>query len=149
MEKTLQDLADLVLAALPTTALVVILWIYLKVVLLGPMSKTVAERDAATKGAVRQAQDALTKAEQKAAEYEAALRTARGEILRAQDAERQELRREQSQAVQSAKEQAGALIADARKQIAGEAAAARASLAAETSRIADALAAAVLRGSRN
>lgn len=149
MEKTLQDLADLVLTALPTTALVVILWIYLKVVLLGPLQKTVAERDAATKGAVQQAQDALSQAERKATEYEAALRAARGEILRNQEAERQELRRQQAEAIRAAKEQSSALIAKARQEIAQEAAAAQASLGAEVSRLADLLTAAVLRGSRN
>lgn len=149
MEKTLQDLADLVLKALPTTALVVILWIYLKFVLLGPMSKTIAERDAATKGAVKQAQDALKRAEDKAAEYDAALRSARGEILRAQEGERQKLRQQQSEALHEAKEKGSLLIAEARKQISAEADAARQSLTAETERIADQIAQTVLRGSRN
>ena len=44
MEKTLQDLADLVLAAIPTIVLVVVLHIYLKAVFFRPLEKVLAER---------------------------------------------------------------------------------------------------------
>lgn len=149
MEKTLQDLADLVLAAVPTIVLVVVLHIYLKAVFFRPLEKVLAERDAATKGAIRDAEASLKRAEEKAEEYEIALRNARTEVLQAQEAERQKLRREQGDAVVAARKRSSELIEDARKKIAAEAAAARQALAGDTDRLAGQIVATVLRGSRN
>lgn len=149
MEKTLQDLADLVLAAVPTIVLVVVLHIYLKAVFFRPLEKVLAERDAATKGAIRDAEASLKRAEEKAEEYEIALRNARTEVLQAQEAERQKLRREQVDAVVAARKRSSELIEDARKKIAAEAAAARQALAGDTDRLAGQIVATVLRGSRN
>lgn len=149
MEKTLQDLADLVLAAIPTVILVIVLHIYLKFVFFRPLEKVLAQRDAATKGAVHDAEASLKRAEDKASEYDAALRRARTEIFQAQDAERQKLRKEQQDALASARQKAVGLIADARQQIAAEAANARLSLSAQTETLASQIAAAVLKGSRN
>jgi F0F1-type ATP synthase membrane subunit b/b' len=149
MEKTLQDLADLVLAAIPTIVLVVVLHIYLKAVFFRPLEKVLAERDAATRGALRDAEASLKRAEEKAEEYEVALRNARTEILQAQEAERQKLRREQSEAVVVARKRGSELIEDARKKIGAEADAARQALAGDTERLAGQIVAAVLKGSRN
>lgn len=144
----LQDLVHLVLTALPTTFLLIVLWIYFQKVLFGPLEKVIAERDEATKGAVESAKGALSLAESKAAEYETALRAARGDILRAQDAERQKLRQQQTGRLNEARVKSLAQIEAARKAIAGEAASARASLRAETERLAEEIQKAVLRGSR-
>ncbi|MDX2178377.1 MAG: hypothetical protein SFV18_02210 [Bryobacteraceae bacterium] len=148
-QKTLQVVADLVLAALPTTLLVVILHIYLKTVLFGPLEKTLAERHAATAGAVEAANRALEVAKSKAAEYDAALRNARGEILRSQEAERRALADEQAAAVARAKAQGSELIAQARAGIRAEAESARQGLAGEAERLADSIVATVVRGSGN
>ena len=149
MEKTLQDLADLVLAAIPTIVLVIVLHIYLKFVFFRPLEKVLAERDLATKGAIREAEASLKRAEEKAEEYDAALRKARAEIVQAQEAERQKLRREQSDAVVTARKRASELIEDARKKIAAEADSARQALAGETEKLASEIVAAVLKGSRS
>jgi len=149
MEKTLQDLADLVLAAVPTIVLVVVLHIYLKAVFFRPLDKVLAQRDAATKGAIRDAEASLKRAEEKAEEYETALRNARSEILQAQEAERQRLRREQGDAVIAARKRGSALIEDARKKIGAEADSARQALAGDTERLAGQIVANVLKGSRN
>ena len=149
MEKTLQDLADLVLAAVPTIVLVVVLHIYLKAVFFRPLDKVLAQRDAATKGAIRDAEASLKRAEEKAEEYEVALRNARTEILQAQEVERQKLRQEQSDAVVAARKRGSELIEDARKKIGAEADAARQALAGDSDRLAEQIVAAVLKGSRN
>jgi len=148
-QKTLQVVADLVLAALPTTLLVVILHIYLKTVLFGPLEKTLAERHAATAGAVEAANRALEAAKAKAAEYDAALRNARSEILRSQETERRALSDQQIAMIAQAKAHGSELIAQARAGIRAESEDARKSLTAESERLADSIAAAVLRGSRN
>ncbi len=149
MEQTLQDLADLVFAALPTTLLVVILWLFLKAVLINPLLKVMAERDAATKGAIEQANAALRRAEERAAEHESALRAARGEILRAQDAERQKLRHEQAEALAAARARSAEMLENARKEISDQADSAKATLAKDSERLAGEIAAAVLRRGRN
>lgn len=148
-QKTLQVVADLLLAAVPTTLLVVILHFYLKAVLFRPLEKTLADRHAATQGAVDAANQALKRADQKAAEYDAALRQARGEILREQEAQRRRLADDQAAALTAAKDQAGKLIAEARWQLDAELAAAKENLNAEAERLADAVTASVLHGSRN
>ena len=148
MEKTLQDLADLVLAAIPTIVLVIVLHIYLKFVFFRPLERVLAERDSATKGAIREAEASLKRAEEKAEEYDAALRKARAEIVQAQEAERQKLRREQGDAVVAARKRASELIEDARKKIAAEADSARQAIAGETEKLASEIVAAVLKGSR-
>lgn len=149
MENALQDLINLVLTALPTTFLVVLLWIYLKKVLFDPLMKVAADRDAATKGAVEAANSALARAEAKAAEYEAALQTARGEILRTQDAERQKLRQSQSDHIARSREQGAALVESARKELQAETETARQTLLAEADRLSQEIESAVLKGSRN
>lgn len=144
----LQDLVHLVLAALPTTFLLIVLWIYFQKVLFGPLDKVIAERDEATKGAVEAAKRALSLAEAKTAEYETALRAARGDILRSQDAERQKLRHQQAEQLNEARKRHAAQLEAARKAIAAEAESARAALRSETERLALEIQNAVLRGSR-
>lgn len=144
----LQDLVHLVLAALPTTFLLIVLWIYFQKVLFGPLDKVIAEREEATKGAVEAARRALSLAESKAAEYEAALRAARGEILRAQDAERQKFRQQQAEQLSEAKKRCAEQLEAARKAIAAEAEAASVGLRAEIERLAVEIENAVLRGNR-
>lgn len=148
MDNLLQDLVHLVITALPTTFFLILLWIYFQKILFGPLDKVLAERNEATKGAVESARLALSLAESKAAEYETALRAARGEILRAQDAERRKLREQQNQQIHEARNRSALQIEAARKAIAEEAEAARAALLAETERLAAEIQQAVLRGSR-
>jgi F-type H+-transporting ATPase subunit b len=126
----------------------IVLWIYFQKVLFGPLEKVLAERDEATKGAVEAAKRALSLAESKTAEYEAALRAARGEILRAQDSERQKLRQQQAAQLIEARQKSAAQVEAARQAIAAEAEAAREGLRAETERLAAEIQQAVLRGSR-
>lgn len=149
MEKTLQVLAELVLASIPTVVLVLILFFYLRSVFFRPLEKVLAERDAATKGAMRDAEASLKRAEAKAAEYDAALRQARSEILKSQEAERQMLRVDRTAALATHRQNAAGLIAEAQRTIAQDVAAARQTLAAQTEQLASQITAAVLQGSRN
>ena len=149
MEKTLQVLAELVLASIPTVVLVLILFFYLRSVFFRPLEKVLAERDAATKGAMRDAEASLKRAEAKAAEYDAALRQARSEILKSQEAERQMLRVDRTAALATHRQNAAGLIAEAQRTIAHDVAAARQTLAAQTEQLASQITAAVLQGSRN
>jgi len=147
-QKTLQVVADLLLAAVPTMLLVVVLHFYLKAFLFRPLEKVIAQRNAATQGAVDQARLSLERAESKAQEYETALRRARGEILREQDVQRQALREEQSKTIAEAKASANRLIEDARQKMHIETATARRSLRGQADSLATQITDAVLAGSR-
>jgi F-type H+-transporting ATPase subunit b len=132
-----------VLSALPTTLLAGFLVIVLNAVLFRPLAAVIAQRDAATKGALEQARAAIQQAEDKVAEYEKALRNARGEILREQEAQRLRLREQQAAAIAAARECGQALIDDAKRQLRMETEAARSSLRAGAEQLAEAIASSV------
>jgi F-type H+-transporting ATPase subunit b len=136
MENTLHALAGLFLDALPTFLLIIVLHFYLKAMFFRPMGRVLEERRQATEGARKLAEESLAKASEKAAEHEAAIRAARAEIYREQEAARQQWRQEHATAIHQARLGAEGMVKESKQQLAGELIAARQSLAAE----ADALA---------
>jgi F-type H+-transporting ATPase subunit b len=144
MDEVLRSLGGLLLKAIPTFLLVVFLHFYLKRVYFRPMARVLAERYDATEGARKLAADSLAKAAGKAAEYETALRAARGDLYREQEEFRQKLRREYAQAIQEAKRRAEAMVEEAHRQLAGEVASARQTLALQTGSLANEIAESVL-----
>jgi F-type H+-transporting ATPase subunit b len=140
MEQAMQALGGLFLKALPTFLLVILLHFYLKAMLYGPIEKILKERDAATAGNRRAAEESLARADQKAREYEQALREARGEVYREQDEFRRQRRQEHAAAIEQARAQAAAAVADARRSIEMDTAAAMRSLDAQAEVLADRIA---------
>ena len=106
-----------------------------------------AERYEATTGARKQAEAAIAKAEAKAKEYEDAIREARNEVYKDNEAQRKSWRDEQTALLADARAKADAAVASAKAELSAEAQAARETLRAESERIADGIAAAVLRRS--
>jgi F-type H+-transporting ATPase subunit b len=145
MEATLHALGEIVLKGLPTFFLLVLLHFYLKKTFFSPLEKLLNERYAATTGARKEAESALTRAEAKAKEYEDAIRDARTEVYRENEALRKKWREEQAGALAEARAKADAMVASAKAELAGEVRAAREGLQAESERIADGISAAILR----
>jgi F-type H+-transporting ATPase subunit b len=145
MEDTLRALGGLLLQAIPTFLIVMLLYFYLKRVYFRPMERVLAARYEATEGARKLAEESLEKATRKTAEYDAALRAARAEIYREQEAFRQALRQEQAQAVEAAHQRATAAVKDAGLQFDAELAAARESLRQDAGALADQIVESVLR----
>lgn len=137
MGETLRALGDILLKALPTFFLVVFLYIYLRVVFFGPLGAVLQTRRDRTAGARQRAEEALQKAEQKAAEYEAALQAARAEIYRQQDAERQKALEAHAARVTEARAQAGVQLRQARERIAADVDNAKQSLAGQSDALAE------------
>ncbi|MSV28672.1 MAG: hypothetical protein EXQ52_08000 [Bryobacterales bacterium] len=137
MDSTLQALSGLLLTALPTFFLVIFLHFYLKSVFFGPMEKVMKARHDATEGAKQSAEKSLAAAEAKAAQYEAAIRHARGEIYQEQEKLRRELQEQRAAAVRAARIGVEALVKDAKAGLAEEMAAAKLALDAEVTAIAD------------
>ena len=146
MDVVLRSLGGLLLKAIPTFLLIVLLHLYLKRMFFRPMARVIEERYQATEGARKAAEERLAKAAGKAAEYEASLRAARGEIYREQEELRQSLRQDQARAIAEARQSAGAGAKEASRQLAVELEAARQSLALQTESLASQIADSVLHG---
>jgi F0F1-type ATP synthase membrane subunit b/b' len=146
MDATLHALGRIVLYGLPTSFLVILLCIYLKVMYFKPFQKMLAERYEATEGARKAAEESLARANAKAAEFDAALQKARQEIYSDQEQYLKKLHDQQSAEAEAARHAAEQRIGQAREQLAAEAAAARASLAAQSDTLAAQIAEAILSG---
>jgi F-type H+-transporting ATPase subunit b len=121
MDETLRQLGGILLRALPTFFLVVFLHFYLKHTFFKPLKKVLRERYDATEGARKLAEASLEKASRKAAEYEAALRSARGEIYKELEQMRRGLQDERAAAVRAARTEAEAAVAKAKVELGAEA----------------------------
>jgi F-type H+-transporting ATPase subunit b len=137
MDQTLSALSNILLQALPTFFLVVFLIFYLGRVFFRPLGQVLEKRREATEGARRRAEEMFQKAEQKAAEYEAALQAARGELYREQEAERQKSAEAHSARLREARAQAQSQLDQAKVEIARDTAAARQSLGAQAEAMAE------------
>ncbi len=146
MEQTLQALGGILLKAIPTILIVLVVHFYLKRMLFRPLERVLHERDEVTAGARKLADRAFAHAEQKAAEYEAALRQARAEAFREQETIRRSLLDEQNQQVEAARARTSEMVRSAKQQIEQDAEAARRGLAETAASLADQIAAALLSG---
>lgn len=145
MEATLQALGEIVLKGLPTFFLLVLLHFYLKRTFFAPLDKVLTDRYAATTGAKRQAEGAMARAEAKASEYEEAIRSARTEVYRENDALRKRWREEQATMLANARTKTESTVAASKADLAADVQVARETLQAESERIADSITAAILR----
>src|SRR6266852_4157900 len=112
MEQTLQALAGILLKAIPTIVIVLLLHFYLKGMLFKPLEKVLRQRDELTGGARLAAEASLKRAEEKAAQYETALRDARTEVYREQELARARLIADQETRLKEARARIDAMIQD-------------------------------------
>jgi F-type H+-transporting ATPase subunit b len=144
MEKTLQDLSGILLAAIPSALLLIILHFYLKAMLFKPLQKVLAEREALTIGARKAADESLAAAERKAHDYEAKFRDARSEVYRQQEETRKAWLEDQSKQIAAAHDRSTEAMASADKKLAEETAAAKQNLVETSAALADSIANRVL-----
>lgn len=145
MEKTLHQLGELLLTALPTVALVAFIAIYLKYVFFQPLDKVLKKRYDATEGARKLAEESLQRATAKTEEYEAKLRAARAEIYQAQEEAYKELQERAAAQVAEARAKADQALEKARQQIAADVETAKAELAQNSDALGNEIADAMLR----
>ena len=145
MDSTLQALGEIVLRGLPTFFLLLLLHFYLKRTFFAPLDKVLAERFEATTGARKQAESAMARAEAKAREYEEAIRDARTEVYKDNEAMRKQWREQQSVMLAEARAKSETAVAVAKAEMAGDVRTARENLQADSDRIADGIVAAILR----
>jgi F-type H+-transporting ATPase subunit b len=146
MESLVAAVRDLLIRALPTFIVVSLLFLYLKRMLFQPLEKALQDREAATSGTRKLAEDSLKKAEAKAAEYENKLRAARAGIYKEQEEIRRQWRAEQAGEIGHAREQMAARLKDALASIEDRKQEAIAGLENEAGALADRIAHAILTG---
>jgi F-type H+-transporting ATPase subunit b len=146
MEQTLHALGGILLKAVPTFVLVLVLYAYLTRMFFRPMEKVLKQRYEATEGARKLAEESLAKAAARTQEYEAALRSARGEIYQEMSGMRLKLQAERAAGLDHARGDAEAEILKAKAQLEHEAAQLKGSLAAESDALAKEIANTILGG---
>jgi F-type H+-transporting ATPase subunit b len=114
MDETLHQLGGLLLGSIPTIFLFLFLVLLYRILVYGPLTKVLAEREARTDGAIEQANAATAAAAAKTQEYEAQLRAARSRIFQARQQQQQQWGRERDAAVAEAHEAAQRQVEEAK-----------------------------------
>jgi F-type H+-transporting ATPase subunit b len=145
MEATLHALGGILLKAVPTFLLLVLLHFYLKGVFFKPLQKVLRQRYEATEGARKLAAESLERAAAKTAEYQAAMRAARGEIYQAQEQLRKRLQEDEFAELTGARRRARAAVEEAKTQLSSDVEAAKAGLARDSELLANQIVESILR----
>jgi F0F1-type ATP synthase membrane subunit b/b' len=145
MEETLRALGEILLKAVPTFVLVFLLYLYLSRMFFRPLEGVLQKRYEATEGARKLADESLAKAAAKTAEYEAAMRAARGEVYNELGELRRRLQADHAVAVELARKQAEAQIGEAKAQLQQEVTRLKQQLAGESDALASQIAESILR----
>ena len=125
MQDILQQLAALMVSAIPTALLFIVLVIAYQFLVQGPLTATLRERYARTGGAVDEAHRAIALAEAKAAEYAEKLRLARAEAYKVREQRIKQWNAERDAALDNARKAAGTRVTEAKTALDAEADAAR------------------------
>lgn len=149
MDKTIHDLGEILLKAVPTLVLFIFLNIYLKAMFFTPLQKVLAKRREATEGARESAEAGLKSAAQRTAEYEAKLRDARTEIYKEQEETRKRWVDQQTRLIQDAREKTQAMVLTAKQQIAQDILGARQDLVGSSGLLAEQIANVLLKRRAN
>ena len=144
MEQTLHALGGILLKSIPTIVLLLFLYFYLKLMLFGPLTRVLKQREELTAGTRHAAQKSLKDAERKVSEYEAKMREARAEVYREQEETRTRWLADQASQVDGARERTGLTVQQAKEQMTAEITAARQSLVESAGVLADQIATAML-----
>ena len=144
MDEILQQVGTLLLGSVPTILLFLVVVLAYQFLIQGPLSRTLAERRARTDGAIEEAHKAIARAEQRAQEYAAKLREARGEIFNLREQRIKQWSAERDAALDEARRAAGQRVSQAKAELEAEAAHARQTIQASAGELASRVVRAVL-----
>jgi F-type H+-transporting ATPase subunit b len=144
MQEIIQQLAQLLLSAIPTALLFIVLVISYQILIQGPLTSTLARRRALTEGAMEDARKAIAKAEAKAAEYAERLRQARADAFKVREQRIKQWGAERDAALDAARKSAGERVRQGAAAIEEEAASARRTIQASVADLANQAVRAVL-----
>jgi len=128
----------------PTRVLFIVLVIAYQTLVQGPLTAVLKERRARTVGAVEDAQKAIARAEERAAEYATRLRQARAEVFKAREQRVKQWTAERDLALEASRKTAAQKVAQARAELEAEADRARESIASSAGDLAAQVVRAVL-----
>jgi F0F1-type ATP synthase membrane subunit b/b' len=140
----LKQLGDLFLAAIPTAVFVFLFYLFLRWSFFGPIEGVVRERGRRIEGARREAEELRKTAQGKSHAYQDALRKARAELFREQEAARRAALDERGASMRQARQRANEEIQAAKRRIHAEVEVARAELATSTTELAEKIARTIL-----
>ncbi len=124
-EGLLQHVGDFLLGSIPTALLFIVLVAAYQFLVQGPLSATLRQRRALTEGALEEAQKAIARAEERAAEHDAKLRGARADIYKMREKRMKQWNAERDAALEAARKAAGQRVSQAKAELEAEAASAR------------------------
>jgi F-type H+-transporting ATPase subunit b len=125
MDSIAGQLGELFLQAVPTVLIILIFFVVLRATFFKPLLKVMAEREARTVGAQRDAEKAQAAAAEKKKQYEEALKQARAKVYAEQEVVRKKALDERAETVKEARAKASSRVAGAKQRIEGELAVAR------------------------
>jgi F-type H+-transporting ATPase subunit b len=135
-EGLLQHVADFLLGSIPTALIFIVLVVAYQFLVQRPLSAALRQRRALTEGALEEAQKAIDRAEQRAAEHAAKLREARAEIYRMREQRIKQWNAERDAALEAARAAAHQKVSRAKAEIEAEAASARQAIQASAADLA-------------
>lgn len=136
MDQIGDQLGELLLGALPTVVIVTLFIIFMRWAFWTPFQRVLEQREAATIGARKDADEMLTRAEEKVREYDDALREVRAEIYREQEEARRKALDERTRAIADTREKTSQMIRKAKAEIASEVETARKDLDSQVKKLA-------------
>lgn len=140
----LKQLGDLFLAAVPTVVVVFLFYLFLRWSFFGPIERVLQERARRIEGARHEAEELRKDAREKSRAYQEALRKARAELFREQEAARRVALDERAASLQQARQRANGEIQAAKKRIRQEIEAASAELEQSSNQLAAEIARTIL-----
>ncbi len=146
MTDLIHQLGDLLLGAVPVIVVVLIFYFVLRSAFFRPLLKVMAERQARTLGAQKEAEAAQAAAGEKVKQYEEALRHAKAKVYLEQEAERKKLLDERAAFLKEARNKSSVEVSQAKDRVAAEFQSAKKDVEAAASQLALEIARRVLQG---
>jgi F-type H+-transporting ATPase subunit b len=142
------QLGELFLGAVPTVVLILIFYFILKSLFFRPLLAVMAEREARSIGAQKDAEASQAAAAEKIKEYQDALRRARAEVYAEQEANRKKWLEERAALLKAERARSATEVAAAKERVAAELAAARRDMEPDIAQLASEIATRVLQPAR-
>jgi len=136
MSELIHQLGDLLLSAVPVAVIVLIFYAFMRSLFFKPVLKVMAERQARTLGAEKEAAAAQAAAAERVKQYEEALRQAKAKVYLEQEAERKKLLDERTAFLKAARSQSSVEVVQAKDRVASELTAAKKDIEASATQLA-------------
>ena len=146
MAKIFEQLATILIRAVPTFFLVLFLYWFLRKFFFEPLDATLEQRRRATEGAMDKAEAVVARAAARSASYEQAIAEARAQIYHENEALREKLAAEQARLVEAARQRSAQTVAASIQELNTQLTVTRGSLETESERLAEDITRAVLAG---